>query len=656
MMRTMWGGALLLLLLLLTASPTTSNPPPTSSTDVTIGDLSASLRVLEHKLHFGDDVGKTLNYLLELSVQEPSNSTSEANMMLGDVYSSIIPVHRIMNLTRAFEYYLAALSHPFLELGRAHYMVSFLTQYHSEAVNPSYRFRNFDGGEFDWSKSHEKAVRPNMALAGLHGEMGSRAGDKSAILSGAIKRVDSRHISYDCVEGIRRMDALAASLVEPYFFNPRPSVKLKTDRVWLRKEFKNGRSYYDEEEDTMKYYQYAIDRGGSASPMVAVGIMYLEGQGGLQKDEGAAHQLFRMAADFRGDPFSKYAFGPSADRRGIAHLAYTYLHGLGVQSDNQTAVHMFQEAAERGSSAARTHLGLCHLQGECGLYQNEKEAKRYFLEAAEMGNPESKYYLAEMLSSDAANLEDVRRSVILYKEAAEGASLPALLYLARYNGNSIGSNAACQKAALMYGHIFDISSTRYLVNDAYSHFSQANYAAALIRYELAGDLGSTEAQDNAALLYEKSYVSGLELGYNLTEHTSTHKSMNWYRLASSSGNSESMVQLGDHAYYQLDRPKLAAHFYREAVLLSNAQASFNIGYMHQFGIGLHEDLHLAKRYYDLAIVYNADEAYVASQLPLLTLQVHNLFRNWGSADSSIPFVNSLEQDTYVIFFLVGVLL
>lgn len=44
---------------------------------------------------------------------------------------------------------------------------------------------------------------------------------------------------------------------------------------------------------------------------------------------------------------------------------------------------------------------------------------------------------------------------------------------------------------------------------------------------------------------------------------------------------------------------------------SNAQAMFNLGYMHEHGQGLPLDLHLAKRYYDQAL-----EADPAAKLPV----------------------------------------
>lgn len=52
----------------------------------------------------------------------------------------------------------------------------------------------------------------------------------------------------------------------------------------------------------------------------------------------------------------------------------------------------------------------------------------------------------------------------------------------------------------------------------------------------------------------------------------------------------------------------------------NAQAMFNLGYMHEQGLGMQKDWHLAKRCYDLAAETNAD-AKVPVALALLKLSV-----------------------------------
>lgn len=52
----------------------------------------------------------------------------------------------------------------------------------------------------------------------------------------------------------------------------------------------------------------------------------------------------------------------------------------------------------------------------------------------------------------------------------------------------------------------------------------------------------------------------------------------------------------------------AASVYRQASTMRSAQAMFNLGRMHELGDGLPRDLHLAKRYFDMARNTNPNAA------------------------------------------------
>jgi TPR repeat protein len=61
--------------------------------------------------------------------------------------------------------------------------------------------------------------------------------------------------------------------------------------------------------------------------------------------------------------------------------------------------------------------------------------------------------------------------------------------------------------------------------------------------------------------------------------------------------------------------------YLRATQRRSAQAMFNLGAMHEHGLGLPKDLHLAKRYYDMALSTDP-KAYVPVKLALYKLQAH----------------------------------
>lgn len=69
---------------------------------------------------------------------------------------------------------------------------------------------------------------------------------------------------------------------------------------------------------------------------------------------------------------------------------------------------------------------------------------------------------------------------------------------------------------------------------------------------------------------------------------------------------------------------------------SNAQAMFNLGYMHEHGQGLPLDLHLAKRYYDQALEVDR-AAKVPVKLALMSLWIRSKY-----ADSFVVRLYSLK--------------
>jgi TPR repeat protein len=108
------------------------------------------------------------------------------------------------------------------------------------------------------------------------------------------------------------------------------------------------------------------------------------------------------------------------------------------------------------------------------------------------------------------------------------------------------------------------------------------------------------------------------------------------RLSAQQGNVESLRSLGDYAFYGwISEPDYlqAANRYQAASELRNAHAMFNLGYMHEHGLGLPRDFYLAKRYYDLALS-TSPEAYAPVQLALLKLRVHQWLSTWLYAEES----------------------
>ncbi len=72
--------------------------------------------------------------------------------------------------------------------------------------------------------------------------------------------------------------------------------------------------------------------------------------------------------------------------------------------------------------------------------------------------------------------------------------------------------------------------------------------------------------------------------------------------------------------------------YAKASKQRNAQAIFNLGFMHEYGAGLPQDFHLAKRFYDKCSTVQTD-AWVPVKLALWALWLH---KHWDAVKPHLP--------------------
>jgi SEL1 protein len=119
----------------------------------------------------------------------------------------------------------------------------------------------------------------------------------------------------------------------------------------------------------------------------------------------------------------------------------------------------------------------------------------------------------------------------------------------------------------------------------------------------------------------------------------------WTRSARQA-NIDSLVKMGDWYLngYGLDTPDLskAAACYQAAVESMSAMGMWNLGWCHENGIGVEQDFHLAKRYYDMAATTNA-EAYLPVTLSLLKLRARSFWNRITRGK-----VNSIGRDDLVV--------
>jgi SEL1 protein len=314
-------------------------------------------------------------------------------------------------------------------------------------------------------------------------------------------------------------------------------------------------------------------------------------------------------------------------------LGFMHLNGYGVPQSNQVAADWFKLSAEQGFPAAQSNLG--KLLYDTKLKKDLIIATDYFELAAKQGILEAQYYLAEI-----------------------------------YNAEGLGRT--CSHAVVYYKNVVErVEATQSPLGWALRSFENGDIESAIVGYMMAAEQGYEAAQANVAYLLDQDKSAFkpaewlhllppslrnsklLPLALPTTSHThslSPHSTANqrdnktaelalvyWTRSAKQN-NMDSFVKMGDYYYRGIGLPnsqpdvEKAVQCYQVASQFQqSAQALWNLGYMYENGIGMKQDFHLAKRFYDQAMEANV-EAYLPVTLSLLKLRVRSLWNTITGGD------------------------
>ncbi|CAG01805.1 unnamed protein product, partial [Tetraodon nigroviridis] len=151
---------------------------------------------------------------------------------------------------------------------------------------------------------------------------------------------------------------------------------------------------------------------------------------------------------------------------------------------------------------------------------------------------------------------------------------------------------------------------------AYASFREAETDAALVQYLLLAEQGYEVAQSNVAFILDQK-------GAKIFSENETYPRalLHWTRAAAQDrvfliyarwlpGYTVARIKLGDYHYYgygtDVDYETAVIHYRLASEQQHSAQAMFNLGYMHEKGLGIKQDIHLAKRFYDMAAEASPD--------------------------------------------------
>ncbi|CAK0812148.1 unnamed protein product [Prorocentrum cordatum] len=399
---------------------------------------------------------------------------------------------------------------------------------------------------------------------------------------------------------------------------------------------------------------------GDVAVAYAIGKRWLLGIEGFRQDYDKARQYLTMAAT---------ADHPAA--QGL--LGYMYCLGLGIPQNLDTAYGYFLSASLRGDELGHNGLGYLYFRGTSVHARNYKLAFRHFNESADKGSSDGMFNLASMYLTGTGTTQSFQRAVLHYTQALDRGHTPAAYSLAIMYLNGIGAPVNCDIAAKLLRTVCERGSwVADKLADATALSEKSPDRAALLYLKLA-ETGHEVAQMNVAHMFDVGQSSLLFPGDAPTEDASTAEAtrqhgrilaQRYYEMSAEQGSPSSELRLGDYAFYgwgmsasfqdgeddaddgagnsepspspevkirpqAVDYEASLARYRRTAETTVTglwmqsfvARGYFNLAFMHQFGLGVPQDVHLARAHYHKSREVDpaTTTAPVALVLPLLGL-------------------------------------
>lgn len=387
-------------------------------------------------------------------------------------------------------------------------------------------------------------------------------------------------------------------------------------------------------DDVLEYLDLLSGKGDFTATF-SLGKLYYEGRRTLKRDPPKAKNYFMRVAKQFWTRDGKTIAGSSADleeyaSKSAAYLGRIYLDGEGIEQNFDKARTWFRRGIVNGDAIAQYGMGLLYLNG-LGVPKDPVKAAGYFKVSADQDFGPAQVNMGALFLDQG----DIQLAARYFELAVRRGSLEAYYYLAEIYDQGVGRDQSCRVATAYYKIVAEraeaVHSTFAVANDAYH---AGDRETALVSYMMAAEQGYEVGQSNVAyLLDEQKSLLSLDslLPFRRNRPSILRNPMlaliYWTRSAKQV-NLDSMVKMGD--YYlagigaEADEAKAASCYQAAAESHHSAQALWNLGWMHENGVGVEQDFHLAKRFYDQALEIN-QEAYLPVSLSLLKLRARSFW-------------------------------
>jgi SEL1 protein len=392
---------------------------------------------------------------------------------------------------------------------------------------------------------------------------------------------------------------------------------------------------YADPEDVIEYLLFQASKGEFTASF-GLARVYYDGGRGMKRDLKLAKKYFMEVArqywDHNGHVTKEATAGmEKLASKSAGYLGRMFLRGEGMEQSYSKAKIWFTRGLANGDALCQYSMGLMYRDG-LGVERNIKKASEFFGAAADQDLAVAQTNLGILFLDQG----DIPTATRYFDFAARNGHIEAFYYLAEMNNQGIGRERSCGTAAVQYKIVAEKAEAIWgsigVANEAYD---EGDNQKALIHYLMAAEQGSENAQANVAWLLDHSRPRWSPIDWLITLKQNTKAAVgdsalalvHWTRSAKQH-NIDSLVKAGDYYLAGLGAvasPENAAACYQAAgESLQSAQALWNLGWMHENGVGIDQDFHLAKRFYDQALEINQQEAYLPVMLSLWKLR----WRGW----------------------------
>ncbi|CAJ1368288.1 unnamed protein product [Effrenium voratum] len=539
-------------------------------------------------------------------------------------------------------------------------------------------------------------LRRNEALAVLHLYAASTAGHPGALMAMGYRHLHGYGVPQACTTAALNYIDVAKGIASIYSSGMPQAVEL----VRLNLPHKERKVISSSELNLF----VQIATSGDSTVAAAIGKRYLLGIEGFKQDLQKAKQYLKMAANRN-------------HAGAVALLGYMYCLGLGMPQNLDTAYAYFVTAANQNDPLGHNGLGYIYFRGTNAQARNLRLAFKHFNESAYGGSSDGMFNLASMYLTGSGAEQSFQKAVLYYTQALDRGHTPAAYSLAVMHLNGIGTVRDCDIAVNLLKKVCERGEwlSSKLVS-AYDFGDKEPDKAALMFLKLA-EAGHEVSQMNVAHLFDHGHANLLlpdEPGdkpraraddYDAEDarYHARNVAQRFYELSAEQGSASSELRLGDYAYYgwgmsssftetplpetpvpddwqdfplpsiytndivelfpqEVDYEAALARYRKTADMTVTgewmqsfvARASFNLGFMHQFGIGIGQDLNMAKQHYFRCREVDPIGLHAPVTIALATLACHVLYTRLPNGDELMARLSADVRVHVLLLHLIAV--